>query len=86
MSGDNRSRNAYLNGNSTEHSNHENGRMASKPVYRSYGATGSRTSSPGTADDDDESTLPPTDHGWSAWLFLAGCFWLEGLVWGMFRH
>ena len=33
-----------------------------------------------------ESTLPPTDRGWSAWLFLAGCFWLEGLVWGIFRH
>ena len=84
MSGDTRSRNGALNGNSIEHSNHENGTTASKPHHQSYGATDSRKSGPDTADTDDESKLPPTDRGWSAWLFLAGCFWLEGLVWGKF--
>ena len=86
MNGDNRSRNGDLKGNSIEYCNHEHGRTASKPDYQSYGATDSRISSPGTADDDYESKLPRTDRGWSAWLFLAGCFWLEGLVWGKFRQ
>lgn len=31
---------------------------------------------------DDEAGLPPADHGKQAWLFLIGCFWLEGLLWG----
>lgn len=26
--------------------------------------------------------LPPADGGRQAWLFLAGCFLMEGLVWG----
>ena len=26
--------------------------------------------------------IPPADHGKAAWLFLAGCFFIEGLVWG----
>ena len=82
MSGDTRSRNGALNRNSIEHPNRENSTTASKPLHRSYGGTDSRKSGPNTADDDDESKLPPTDRGWSAWLFLAGCFWLEGLVWG----
>ena len=82
MSGDTCSRNGALNGNSIEHPNQENGNSASKPDHRSYGATDPRKSGPDTADDDYESKLPPTDRGWSAWLFLAGCFWLEGLVWG----
>lgn len=33
---------------------------------------------------DDEAGLPPADHGKAAWLFLIGCFWLEGLLWGKF--
>ncbi|KAL8725899.1 MAG: hypothetical protein Q9166_007064 [cf. Caloplaca sp. 2 TL-2023] len=35
---------------------------------------------------DDESHLPPADYGKAAWLFLVGCFWLEGLVWGTRTH
>ena len=31
---------------------------------------------------DDEAQIPPPDRGRAAWLFLFGCFWLEGLVWG----
>lgn len=31
---------------------------------------------------DDEAGLPPADHGKHAMLFLVGCFWLEGLLWG----
>lgn len=29
-----------------------------------------------------EFSLPPADHGKDAWLFLAGCFIVEVLVWG----
>lgn len=27
-------------------------------------------------------SLPPADGGVRAWLFLAGCFFIEALVWG----
>ncbi|KAL8905679.1 MAG: hypothetical protein Q9207_002493 [Kuettlingeria erythrocarpa] len=27
--------------------------------------------------------LPPADRGKAAWLFLAGCFFIEGLIWGL---
>lgn len=27
-------------------------------------------------------TLPPVDGGRRAWLFLLGCFMLDGIVWG----
>lgn len=30
--------------------------------------------------NEDSAILPP-DHGRGAWLFLAGCFWIEGLTW-----
>lgn len=29
-----------------------------------------------------ESDFPSADRGKAAWLFLAGSFWLEGIVWG----
>lgn len=29
-----------------------------------------------------EFSLPKADGGKEAWLFLAGCFFIEGLVWG----
>ena len=29
-----------------------------------------------------EFTLPPADRGKDAWLFLAGCFMVEALIWG----
>ncbi|KAL8919405.1 MAG: hypothetical protein Q9208_006783 [Pyrenodesmia sp. 3 TL-2023] len=29
------------------------------------------------------SKLPPADRGKAAWLFLAGCFLIEGLIWGL---
>lgn len=32
--------------------------------------------------DDDDAALPPADHGKQAWLFLIGCFCIEGLLWG----
>ena len=32
----------------------------------------------------DESSLPPIDGGYQAWLFLVACFMVEGIVWGMF--
>lgn len=50
---------------------------------RSYGtANGHPTGTPGSATPDEDLGLPPADHGTAAWLFLAGCFWLEFLVWG----
>lgn len=30
-----------------------------------------------------EFSLPPVDRGKDAWLFLAACFTVEALVWGM---
>lgn len=30
-----------------------------------------------------EFSLPPVDRGKDAWLFLAACFVIEALVWGM---
>ena len=32
--------------------------------------------------DSETFYIPPPDHGKAAWLFLAGCFVIEGLVWG----
>lgn len=32
--------------------------------------------------DDGASNIAPRDHGRHAYLFLAGCFWIEGLTWG----
>ena len=32
------------------------------------------------------SAVPPADHGRAAWLFLAGCFLVEGLVWSECRQ
>jgi hypothetical protein len=31
---------------------------------------------------DYSRTIPPADGGKEAWLFLAACFMVEGLVWG----
>ena len=31
-----------------------------------------------------EFSLPPVDGGKDAWLFLAGCFVTEALIWGEF--
>lgn len=32
---------------------------------------------------EQEFSLPPTDGGKDAWLFLAACWAVEALVWGM---
>ena len=57
----------------------------SKPdAVSSYGTiTGYRIIDPEADVSDDESRLPPPDRGRAAWVFLAGCFWLEGLLWGI---
>lgn len=34
------------------------------------------------SDDIAGFSLPPTDGGKDAWLFLLACFMLEGLIWG----
>jgi hypothetical protein len=35
-----------------------------------------------TSRDDELAKLPPADGGKGAWMFLAGCFVFEALVWG----
>ena len=46
-----------------------------------------RTASPERHVEDGDGhempSLPPVDGGKDAWLFLAACFMIEGLVWGM---
>lgn len=34
------------------------------------------------AESQKPSSLPPVDGGKDAWLFLAGCFTIEMLLWG----
>jgi hypothetical protein len=36
-------------------------------------------------DSHEGFSLPPTDTGKDAWLFLLACFMLEALIWGMSR-
>lgn len=48
----------------------------------SYGTIGSDTSNQ-SLPLEEEADLPPPDRGKAAWLTLIGCFWLDGLVWGM---
>ena len=35
-----------------------------------------------TAEHGQEFSLPEADGGKEAWLFLAGCFMVEAIVWG----
>jgi hypothetical protein len=46
-----------------------------------------RTASPERRVEDgtghEMPSLPPVDRGKDAWLFLAACFMIEALVWGM---
>jgi hypothetical protein len=58
------------------------GSKGRSPDFRSYGATDISARNPEPGLDDVDSSIPPADHGIAAWLFLAGCFLLEGLVWG----
>jgi len=44
--------------------------------------TSDSTSRPDTV----RSAIAPADHGKAAWLFLAGCFLTEGLIWGKYLH
>lgn len=44
--------------------------------------TGLTTSGPSEATEQETISLPPVDGGKAAWLFLAGAFTVEALVWG----
>ena len=33
--------------------------------------------------EHNTQSLPPVDGGWQAWTFLAACFALEAIVWGL---
>jgi hypothetical protein len=48
----------------------------------SYGATAADLRKSSTKSQDEDAAYPPADHGYRAWLFLAGSFWLEGFLWG----
>jgi hypothetical protein len=37
----------------------------------------------GSTADLHEANLPPVDRGRGAWGFLAACFMIEALIWGM---
>lgn len=67
-----------------DHPGHDrNANDDSSSRFRTYGTTVTQIGLPETATWDKESDYPPRDRGRAAWLFLCGCFWLEGLVWGM---
>ena len=46
------------------------------------GSNGGGDSILNDASRQQEFSLPPADGGMKAWLFLAGCFAIEALVWG----
>ena len=50
--------------------------------FPSYGTADTECPEPAASAHGQEVNVPPADHGKAAWLFLAGCFWIEGLVWG----
>lgn len=50
-----------------------NSKPSPDPNYKSYGTVNS---------DSSLYDIPPADGGRAAWLFLLGCFVLEGFVWG----
>lgn len=57
---------------------------SSAAFERATANEGLRRRFPQEADDGQrEFTLPPADGGRSAWLFLAGCFAVEALMWGI---
>lgn len=39
-----------------------------------------------SSSEQHEFSLPPADTGKDAWLFLATCFLVEAVVWGMSYH
>lgn len=39
-----------------------------------------------TVEANSGFSLPPTDGGKDAWLFLLACFMLEALIWGKSRR
>jgi hypothetical protein len=43
---------------------------------------GNRADSP--SGSEEGFSLPPTDGGKDAWLFLLACFMLEALIWGTY--
>jgi len=71
-----------------ETSSSSSGTRTNKPddVFTSSGdITDVESPSPLEAQPRNEfQQLPPVDGGKDAWLFLAACFILECLVWGMF--
>ncbi|MCJ1245588.1 hypothetical protein MMC30_002792 [Trapelia coarctata] len=67
----------------SDRSGHESGDGVPAKRVRLYGTVPVEREEPTSAVHDKESNIPPADHGKAAWLFLIGCFWLEGLVWGL---
>ncbi len=42
-----------------------------------------RTAEEADVEPEETASLPPVDGGRAAWLFLAGSFFIEMLLWGM---
>ena len=56
----------------------------SSPLLRSDSSTYDSTDSQSSVSsaNSSEYSIHPADYGLAAWLFLAGCFLVEGLIWG----
>ncbi len=52
------------------------------PLLRSQSRESGSSRSSLSTDSTISYQIPPPDHGKAAWSFLAGCFLIEGLIWG----
>lgn len=60
--------------------------MSATPASSSMAMDTFEVSSRDSVADHHEMNLPPVDRGRRAWLFLAACFVIEALIWGMLRE
>lgn len=56
------------------------------PLLRSQSRESGSSRSSLSTDSTISYQIPPPDHGKAAWSFLAGCFLIEGLIWGESRY
>lgn len=53
------------------------GTLSSTTTLVSYGEACEKST------PDAQPSIPPADHGKDAWLFLAACFFVDALAWGV---
>jgi hypothetical protein len=56
--------------------------MASSTVLVEFGSEHDTAQIGVDVEPVDTASLPPVDNGRAAWLFLAGSFFVETLIWG----